>query len=58
MAKKLAQAQAGTQSETVTDVKAEGIVDILGNMLAEGKPGTLSNKLPDVKDKTLDKIRH
>ena len=50
--------QAGTQTETVTDVKAEGIVDILGNMLAEGKPETLSNKLADVKDKTLDKIRH
>ena len=27
-------------------------------MLAEGKPETLSDKLADVKDKTLDKIRH
>ena len=37
----------------MTNVKAEAIVDILADTLADIKPGTLSEKLVDVKAGTL-----
>ena len=40
----------------MTDVKAEAIVDILPNTLAEVKPETLSEKLADVKVGILDEM--
>ena len=42
----------------MTDKKAEAIVDILANTLAQVKPKTLSDKLTDVKAGKLDKIRY
>ena len=42
----------------MTDVKAEAIVDILANTLAEVKPETLIKKLADVKARTLDEMRN
>ena len=40
----------------MTDVKAEAIVDILPNTIAEVKPETLSEKLADVKVGILDEM--
>ena len=37
--------------------KAEAIVDIFANTLAEVKPETLSEKLTDVKIEKLDEMR-
>ena len=42
----------------MTDKKTEAIVDILANTLAEVKPGTLSDKLTDVKAGKLDEMRY
>ena len=42
----------------MTNVKAEAIVDILADTLAEVKPETLRHKLANVKARTLDEIRY
>ena len=39
-------------------MKAQAIVDILADTLAEVKPETLSKKLADVKAGKLDEMRH
>jgi len=54
----LAQVQPETPSNTVTNVKAKGLVDSLADTQAEVKPETLSDKLADVKAGSLDEIRH
>ena len=49
---------AKTQSDTVTDVKAEERVDILAYKQVEVRPKTLTNRRADVKAGTLDEVRH
>ena len=58
VAGRLAQVEAKTESDTVTDVKAEERVDILGYKQVEVRPKTLTNRLADVKAGTLDEMRH
>lgn len=48
--------QLQTRSETMTDVKAEAIVNILAITVAEVKPETLSDNLTFVKAAELDEI--
>ena len=47
-----------TRSDTVTDVKAEAIFDILAYTLAQVKPEKLTDKVVDLKAGRLDDIRH
>ena len=47
-----------TRSDTITNKKAEAIVHILANTLAEVKPKTLSDKVTDVKAGKLDEMRY
>ena len=56
LAERLAQVQLKTRSETMTDVKAEAIVNILAITVAEVKPETLSDNLTFVKAGELDEI--
>ena len=42
----------------MTDKKADAIVDILANTVAEVKPETLSDKLTDVKAGKQDEMRY
>jgi len=58
LAERLKQVEPQTRSDTVSDVKAKDIVDILADTLGELKPETLSDKLEDVKAGTLDEMRH
>ena len=58
VAERLAQVEAKTESDTVTDVKAEERVDILGYKQVEVRSKTLTNRLADVKAGTLDEMRH
>lgn len=58
MAERLAQVNAKTQSDTVTDVKAEERVDILAYKQEEVRPKTLTNRQADVKAGILDEVRH
>ena len=58
VAQRLAQVNAKTQSDTVTDVKAEERVDILPYKQVEVRPKTLTNRRADVKAGTLDEVRH
>ena len=58
MAERLAQVNAKTQSDTVTDVKADERFDILAYKQVEVRPKTLTNRRADVKAGTLDDMRH
>ena len=58
VAERLAQVNAKTQSDTVTDVKAEERVDILAYKQVEVRPKTLTDRRADVKAGTLDEMRH
>jgi len=50
--------QPETQSDTVTNVKAKAVVEILADTLAEVRPETLSDRLADVKVRTLYENTH
>ena len=58
VAERLAQVNAKTQSDTVTDVKEEERIDILAYKQVEVRPKTLTNRRADVKAGTLDEVRH
>ena len=58
LAERLAQVQLKTRSETMTDVKAEAIVNILAITVAEVKPETLSDNLTYVKAGELEGMRY
>lgn len=56
LAERLAQVEAKTQSDTVTAVKAEEIVNILAYKQVEVRPKTLTNRLANVKAGTLHEM--